>query len=339
MAELTELQDAETREAIAVAPALPSIRRSDPEVQAPRAHHPVARRRVVVLHRVLGCGRQLAALRQALVRPVRQQLECSTHVKALRSRSSGRLSGRSGPSPSAACPWPRSCRMVRHRSQRLRHLQPRHLRGPRVPRHRRAVHHVRVAHRRADRPDLGLQAGRDRSCLGQRDEHHAGVPGVAAGHLRRQLLQLAELDREATARPIWPIVLALSILSIPPLTRLVRANTIVYAQREFVLAARSVGASSRRVVFREILPNVVPAMVSFAHGTASSSWPRCARLPRAVGGGADAHVGKDDLRRQGPPPGGVVDLDDALVLFLTILSINLIGDVLAEKFNIRDSIG
>jgi ABC-type dipeptide/oligopeptide/nickel transport system permease subunit len=29
----------------------------------------------------------------------------------------------------------------------------------------------------------------------------------------------------------------------------------------------------------------------------------------------------------------------ALVLFLTILSINLIGDVLAEKFNIRDSIG
>jgi hypothetical protein len=27
------------------------------------------------------------------------------------------------------------------------------------------------------------------------------------------------------------------------------------------------------------------------------------------------------------------------VLFLTILSINLIGDVLAEKFNVRDAIG
>ncbi len=64
---------------------------------------------------------------------------------------------------------------------------------------------------------------------------------------------------EATSRPIWPIILALSLLSIPPLTRLVRANTIVYAQREFVLAARSLGAKSRRVIFREILPNVVPA--------------------------------------------------------------------------------
>ena len=69
---------------------------------------------------------------------------------------------------------------------------------------------------------------------------------------------------EATSRPIWPIILALSLLSIPPLTRLVRANTIVYAQREFVLAARSLGAKNRRVIFREILPNVVPAMISFA---------------------------------------------------------------------------
>jgi peptide/nickel transport system permease protein len=69
---------------------------------------------------------------------------------------------------------------------------------------------------------------------------------------------------QATSRPIWPIILALSLLSIPPLTRLVRANTIVYAQREFVLAARSVGAKGRLVIFREILPNVVPAMISFA---------------------------------------------------------------------------
>ena len=34
-----------------------------------------------------------------------------------------------------------------------------------------------------------------------------------------------------------------------------------------------------------------------------------------------------------------ISMMPALVLFLTILSINLIGDVLAEKFNVRDSIG
>ena len=34
-----------------------------------------------------------------------------------------------------------------------------------------------------------------------------------------------------------------------------------------------------------------------------------------------------------------ISMMPALVLFLTILSINLIGDVLAEKFNVRDAIG
>ncbi|MEI7547843.1 MAG: ABC transporter permease, partial [Actinomycetota bacterium] len=62
----------------------------------------------------------------------------------------------------------------------------------------------------------------------------------------------------AEPRPLWPIILALVILSIPPLTRLVRANTIAYAQRDFVIAARSLGAKGSRVLFKEILPNIVP---------------------------------------------------------------------------------
>jgi peptide/nickel transport system permease protein len=122
----------------------------------------------------------------------------------------------------------------------------------------------------------------------------------------------------------------------------VRANTIVYAQREFVLAARSVGASSRRVVFREILPNVVPAMVSFAlTGLAILivAEGALAYLGLSVEAptptwGKMIFAGKDRLQEA-----WWISMMPALVLFLTILSINLIGDVLAEKFNIRDSIG
>ena len=147
---------------------------------------------------------------------------------------------------------------------------------------------------------------------------------------------------QATSRPIWPIILALSLLSIPPLTRLVRANTIVYAQREFVLAARSVGAKGRRVIFRVILPNVVPSMISFA-------LTGLALL--IVAEGALAYLG---LSVEAPTPtwgkmifagkdllqeAWWISLMPALVLFLTILSINLIGDVLAERFNIREAIG
>jgi peptide/nickel transport system permease protein len=147
---------------------------------------------------------------------------------------------------------------------------------------------------------------------------------------------------EARTRPVWPIILALSLLSIPPLTRLVRANTIVYAQREFVLAARSIGAKSRRVIFREILPNVVPAMISFAlTGLALLivAEGALAYLGLSVEAptptwGKMIFAGKDRLQQA-----WWISLMPAMVLFLTILSINLIGDVLAERFNVRDAIG
>jgi len=58
--------------------------------------------------------------------------------------------------------------------------------------------------------------------------------------------------------------LILGLLSIAPLARLVRASTVVYAQREFVTAARMMGFRSRRILFREVLPNVMPSTLSFA---------------------------------------------------------------------------
>lgn len=146
----------------------------------------------------------------------------------------------------------------------------------------------------------------------------------------------------ARNRSIWPIILALVILSIPPLTRLVRANTILYAQREFVLAARSLGASNRRIVFREILPNVVPAMLTFA---------LTGMALLIVAEGALAYLG---LSVNAPTPtwGAMIfagqrkletawwiSMMPAITMFLTILSINLLGDVLAERFRIRESIG
>jgi peptide/nickel transport system permease protein len=147
---------------------------------------------------------------------------------------------------------------------------------------------------------------------------------------------------EAKSRSIVPIIIALSILSIPPITRLVRANTMVYAQREFVLAARSLGAKNTRIIVREILPNVLPAMVTFAI---------TGMAVLIVAEGALAYLG---LSVSAPTPtwgamifGGQAKLETAwwisimpsIVLFLTVLCINLLGDVLSEKFRIREAIG
>lgn len=147
----------------------------------------------------------------------------------------------------------------------------------------------------------------------------------------------------AEPRPLWPIILALVILSIPPLTRLVRANTIAYAQRDFVVAARSLGAKGSRILFKEILPNIVPTLLSFA---------LTGMALLIVAEGALAFLG---LSVEVPIPtwgkmisegsqrlrAGVwwISLMPALVMFLTLLAINLLGDVLAQRFNTREAIG
>ncbi len=51
--------------------------------------------------------------------------------------------------------------------------------------------------------------------------------------------------------------------TIPLLYRVVRASSLTFANRDFVVAARTLGATRARIVFREILPNVVPVAVTF----------------------------------------------------------------------------
>ena len=113
-------------------------------------------------------------------------------------------------------------------------------------------------------------------------------------------------------------------LSIPPLTRLVRANTIAYAQRDFVVAARSLGASEQ--------PHPVPRDPAQhrAHAACRSRSPALALL--IVAEGALAYLG---LSVEAPLPtwGGMISagpramrrgawwisLMPAAVMFLTIL--------------------
>jgi peptide/nickel transport system permease protein len=60
------------------------------------------------------------------------------------------------------------------------------------------------------------------------------------------------------------IAFALAVVTVPTLVRLARANTLTLAQREFVLASRAMGATNRRIIFRELLPNVIRPLMSYA---------------------------------------------------------------------------
>ena len=135
------------------------------------------------------------------------------------------------------------------------------------------------------------------------------------------------------------ITITLGILAIAPFARIVRAQTLGLRERDFVLAARSLGAKSRRVIWREIMPNLVPAMVTVAvtglgiliaaEGTLAFLGLGVAR-PQTWGTMIDA--ARDDLSKA-----WWATIFPCLFLFLTVLSFNLIGDRLARKFDIREA--
>ena len=64
-------------------------------------------------------------------------------------------------------------------------------------------------------------------------------------------------------RDLFKIIVVIGVASIPIIYRIIRAATLSVASRDFVIAAKVQGASDRRILFKELLPNVAPILVSF----------------------------------------------------------------------------
>lgn len=57
---------------------------------------------------------------------------------------------------------------------------------------------------------------------------------------------------------IWLIVFIIAIMRWPAVSRVIRSQTLSLKQRPFIEASRVAGASSLRIIFRHIMPNVLP---------------------------------------------------------------------------------
>jgi peptide/nickel transport system permease protein len=69
----------------------------------------------------------------------------------------------------------------------------------------------------------------------------------------------------AVLRPsLWSILLVIGLVSWTSIARVVRAEALSLTQRDFVMAARALGASSLRLIGRHVLPNVMPIVVVMA---------------------------------------------------------------------------
>lgn len=154
------------------------------------------------------------------------------------------------------------------------------------------------------------------------------------------LLALSIVAFRGDQRDLLTISLAIGVVSIAPVARLVRANTLVFAQREFVVAARSLGARNTRIIIREILPNVIFPVLSFsiiAIGLAIVAEGGLAFLGQSVQPPTPTWGGMISDGRNYLADAPWISLMPCLILFLTVLALNLAGDRIREYFDIKDN--
>jgi ABC-type dipeptide/oligopeptide/nickel transport system permease subunit len=141
-----------------------------------------------------------------------------------------------------------------------------------------------------------------------------------------------------TSQTVWA-TFALSILAVPTIARVARAQTMVWADRDFVLASRTLGTRNLRIIVREVLPNILPAMVSIAFiGLAALIVVEAALAFFGVGdvSGVSWGIMIQNGRSQVDRAPHMV-LFPALFMFMTILSLNFVGDQVRTRFDVRES--
>jgi peptide/nickel transport system permease protein len=135
--------------------------------------------------------------------------------------------------------------------------------------------------------------------------------------------------------------LALAVVGIPTMIRLARASTMVYAPREFVLASRAMGARHLRVLRRDLLPNVARPLLSYAFIIAAVLIVAEGSLaflglglqqPTPSWGNMIAEGGLRDLRRHPH-----LALVPGTFMFLTVFSLNIVGERLRARWDARES--
>ncbi len=140
---------------------------------------------------------------------------------------------------------------------------------------------------------------------------------------------------------LFYVSLALGIISTPILARITRANTLTWSQREFVTAARAQGAKNRRIIVREVLPNVVPAMASIALLAVAVVIVAEAGLSLLGAGlrvdvpswGNIINFGRNGLTNGQAPH---IVFSGSGAIFFTVLSLNYLGDVVRARFDVKE---
>ncbi len=148
------------------------------------------------------------------------------------------------------------------------------------------------------------------------------------------VLAVAEVLQPSESHLIW----ALSVFSVPAFARVTRSSTLVVRQLPFITAARLTGTSNWKIIFRHVLPNVIPGIVTFSllgigivvilEG-AVDFLGLGIQIPQPSWG---AMIAKGQNVLTAEPQYVLIP---SIVLLLFVMSLNLLGDALRERWGVR----
>jgi peptide/nickel transport system permease protein len=133
------------------------------------------------------------------------------------------------------------------------------------------------------------------------------------------------------------IVLAIGVVSWPPVARLVRGEVLSLKTREYVQAAITIGQSTPRIIFTQVLPNTIAPIIVMGSLMVASAILLESSL-------SFLGLGDPNLMSWGYMVGaGRTRLIDAwwisfipgIAIFLTVLALNLVGEGLNDALNPR----
>jgi len=134
------------------------------------------------------------------------------------------------------------------------------------------------------------------------------------------------------------IIIAIAVTAVPAFARIARASVIAIRDREFIQAAHSLGLSRRWVLFRHILPNILPEilvmsslwMANAVRTEASLAFIGLGIAPPAPTWGGMVRDGFDNILTNMH-----VALWPSVAILILVLAFNLIGDGLRDAIDPR----
>lgn len=135
---------------------------------------------------------------------------------------------------------------------------------------------------------------------------------------------------------LFNVIFAIAVFTLPTYARLTRGQTLSLSERDYVLAARSMGAGPFRIMFYHILPNIIGSLIVVTTLSVSDAIITGASLsflglgvrPPTPEWGAMLSDGRAYLRNA-----WWMSFFPGMIITLLVLALNVVGDALRDAFD------